>query len=370
MSPVEDLRDEVLKFIRAGVETPMDDQRFERLAHRVFEYQFEENEPYRRFCERRGIDPGGVAQYADIPVVPTAAFKEAALYCGDVQAAEAAFRTSGTSRGHERRGVHYVRDLELYRTSALGNFQSHLLPDGAKLPMLILAPGPRLAPDSSLTWMLELVRREVGGRGSDYYMDEDGLRWEALETALEEGRSLGQPVAVLGTAAAIARALEALAARGRSIPLPLGSRIMETGGFKGVDREIPRDDFYAMLTERFGVPEVYCVAEYGMTEMCSQFYDNVLREAARGHPPLRRYKVVPPWVRTHVVDAETLEPLPEGRVGVLRHFDLANLHSVMAIQTDDLGVAGPGGFEILGRAEGSEMRGCSIAMDEWLSTQA
>jgi len=68
-------------------------------------------------------------------------------------------------------------------------------------------------------------------------------------------------------------------------------------------------------------------------------------------------------------DAETLEPLPDGAVGVLRHFDLANLDSVLAVQTDDLGIAGGGGFEILGRAAGAELRGCSIAMDQWLSAQ-
>ncbi len=144
---------------------------------------------------------------------------------------------------------------------------------------------------------------------------------------------------------------------------------METGGFKRRRREIPRDEFYAMLVERLGVSEFYCIAEYGMTEVCSQFYDNVLRERASGRSPELRYKVVPPWVRTQVVDAESLEPVADGKVGLLRHFDLANLYSVTAVQTDDLGVAGAGGFELLGRAAGAELRGCSIAMDEWLSAQ-
>jgi hypothetical protein len=124
-----------------------------------------------------------------------------------------------------------------------------------------------------------------------------------------------------------------------------------------------------MLVEHLGLSEFYCVAEYGMTEMCSQFYDNVLRERVCGRSPVTRYKVVPPWVRTQVVDAETLEPCPAGRIGLLRHFDLANLDSVTAIQTDDLGVAGAGGFELMGRAAGAERRGCSIAMDQWLSAQ-
>ena len=106
-----------------------------------------------------------------------------------------------------------------------------------------------------------------------------------------------------------------------------------------------------------------------MTEMCSQFYDNVLAGQARARPLERRHKVVPPWVRTQVVDAETLEPLHDGSVGLLRHLDLANLDSVMAILTEDVGVSGHGGFEILGRAVGAELRGCSIAMDQWLKAQ-
>ncbi len=106
-----------------------------------------------------------------------------------------------------------------------------------------------------------------------------------------------------------------------------------------------------------------------MTEMCSQFNDKVLRERALSRSPEWRHKVVPPWVRTQVLDAETLEPVADGKIGVLRHFDLANLDSVMAILTDDLGLAGSGGFEILGRARGAELRGCSIAMDQWLTAQ-
>jgi len=163
--------------------------------------------------------------------------------------------------------------------------------------------------------------------------------------------------------------LEALDENERRFRLPLGSRVMETGGFKGLRRQISRGDMYALLTDRLGLPELYCVAEYGMTELCSQFYDNVLRERALGGNPRSRYKVVPPWVRTQVVDAESLEPLPAGRLGLLRHFDLANLESVMAIQTDDLGVTNGEGFEILGRAAGAELRGCSIAMDQWLTSQ-
>ncbi len=365
----EKLRTDVMGFIRCGMSAAPDEDAFGRLALRVFEYQFAENEPYRKYCERRNLTPGSVTRWCDVPAVPTAAFKEAQLVCGDAKESEFVFRTSGTSQGPERRGAHYVRDLAPYTAAALPNFQAHLLPDGDRMKMLVLGPTQDLAPDSSLTWMLELVRTEFGTRDSDFFVDGEGLRFDALMSELAESETVQRPVMILGTAAAIAHLLEALDEHQRRFRLPLGSRVMETGGFKGLRREISRDELYALLADRLGLSDFYCVAEYGMTELCSQFYDNVLRERALGENPRTRYKVVPPWVRTQVVDAESLEELPAGRLGLLRHFDLANLESVMAIQTDDLGIANGEGFEILGRASGAELRGCSIAMDQWLNSQ-
>jgi hypothetical protein len=363
------LRAGVLEFIGRGVGAPADEESFERLALEVFAYQFAENEPYRRYCERRGRTPDAVARWTEIPAVPTAAFKAAPLVCGDPEEAEIVFRTSGTTGGPEKRGKHYVRDLKLYEASALPNFRAHVLPEGAYLQMLILGPTLEDEPNSSLTWMLELVKSEAGAKSSSNFVDGGGLRVTALEDALAASESGGKPVALLGTAAAFSHLLEALKDRGRGVRLPPGSRVMETGGPKRRGREVAREELYGMLVEHLGLSEFYCVAEYGMTEMCSQFYDNVLRERACGRAPVLRHKVVPPWVRTQVVDAETLEPCPKGRTGLLKHLDLANLDSVMAIQTDDLGVAGADGFELMGRAAGAELRGCSIAMDQWLSAQ-
>jgi hypothetical protein len=365
----DELRVEVLRYIQRGISAPADEEGFRRLALAVFEYQFAENEPYRRFCERRNATPDVVSGWREIPAVPAAAFKEASLICGGADVAEAVFRTSGTSQGRGRRGAHYVRDLQLYEASALPNFAAHLLPDGAHLRTLVLGPNAELAPDSSLSWMLELVRRKFGTPESAHYVDENGLLLEELLTELENGENVGRPVMLLGTAAAFVHVLDAIERQKRVLQLAPGTRLMETGGFKGQNREVTREELYATLSSRLGISEHYCVAEYGMTEMCSQFYDNVLHERARARPLEWRYKVVPPWVRTRVVDAETLEPVSDGSTGLLLHLDLANLDSVMAILTEDLGVADHGGFEILGRAAGAELRGCSMAMDQWLTAQ-
>ncbi|HEX7241001.1 MAG TPA: hypothetical protein VF263_12085, partial [Longimicrobiaceae bacterium] len=179
-----------------------------------------------------------------------------------------------------------------------------------------------------------------------------------LRAALREAEADGVPVCVLGTSFAFVHWLDAA---GERYALPAGSRVMDTGGFKGRSREVTREELYAALGEQLGVGAEWCVNEYGMTEMSSQFYDGVAGVAA---PRLHR---APAWVRTRAVDPETLEALPDGETGVLRHWDLANLGSVMAVQTADLGMVTPDGIRLLGRARGAEARGCSLAMDQFLA---
>jgi hypothetical protein len=104
-----------------------------------------------------------------------------------------------------------------------------------------------------------------------------------------------------------------------------------------------------------------------MTELCSQFYDSALRDRVVRRLTRERRKIAPPWVRTRVVDPETLQPLPPGRTGLLCHYDLANTGSVIAIQTEDMGVQLEEGFSLTGRAAGAPPRGCSLAMDELLA---
>lgn len=362
MRPLADL---LRERFRRGPADPLPD--FDALARAAFRHQFERNEPYRRYCERRGARPETVGGWEEVPAVPTAAFKEAALACGPADAAEAVFRTSGTSQGAERRGVHYVMDLSLYRESALSNFAAHALPDCARLRMLILAPHPERAPDSSLSRMLGWVAAALGAPGGGFFAGEGGLEIDGFLAALDRARADATPAFVLGTAFAFVHALDAMTARGLRVRLPDGSRVLETGGLKGRAREVSKEDLYRAFEERLGVPDAYALAEYGMTEMCSQFYDGALRDRVLGAPAGPRRLRPPSWVRTQVVDPDTLRPLPAGRTGLLRHFDLANLNSVCALQTDDLGVAVADGFRVLGRARGAEARGCSIAFDEWMS---
>lgn len=346
----------------------LDDAAFDALARRVFAFQFARNAPYAAWCRRRGRTPDTVRHWTDVPAVPTAAFKEVALVAGDAAAAEAVFRTSGTTAGAARRGTHHVLDLSLYHRSLRAGFRAMLLPDGVKPLMLSLVPPARDWPESSLAHMIGTLTAREGAPGSGAFASvADGLDAAGLAAALDVAVARGVPTCLLGTSFSYVHWLDALAAADRRFRLPAGSRLMDTGGFKGRSREVGEDELRSRYEVRLGIAPEYAINEYGMTEMASQFYDTTLRETVMGGRVGPRRKRGPPWVRTRIVDPDSLEPVPAGRPGLLQHFDLANAGSVMAIQTEDLGVAVEDGFRVLGRAAGAVPRGCSIAVDELLS---
>jgi hypothetical protein len=352
----------VLHWIREPYWTD-DDQRFDDLALALFTHQFANCAPYRRFCESRGRRPETLGSWREIPPVPSGAFKEVALRSFPAERTVHTFRTSGTST--QVRGELHLDTLELYEASLLPTFCRFLLPDlrsdDPEATILALAASPAEARDSSLSHMFAVAIREVGSEGSRFFVEGDALLLDPLLGALESARA-DRPLLLCGTAFAFVHLLDALAARGARLEIPPSARIMETGGFKGRSRSVPRPELYAALEEQLGVPIERIVNQYGMTELASQFYDTPLREAES----LRR-KLGPPWARVCVVDAETGEDAPEGETGTIVVFDLANTGSVLAIQTADLGRRIADGFEVLGREPGAEERGCSIAADEVIS---
>jgi hypothetical protein len=199
--------------------------------------------------------------------------------------------------------------------------------------------------------------------GSRFYFTGGELRIDPLIAALEAAAAEGRPVMLLGTAFAFVHLFDERPAW--SVSLPAGTRVMETGGLKGRVREVSRPELYRLIAARLGVPDHAIVAEYGMTELSSQLYDACLRDVTLGRPP-RRVLEAPPWLKVDVVDPVRLEPLPEGEVGLIRFFDLANLDSVCAVQTSDRGRFVQGGLELLGRAPDAEARGCSLTAEELL----
>ncbi|MEN8159523.1 MAG: long-chain fatty acid--CoA ligase [Myxococcota bacterium] len=356
---------ELLAWMREEPEH-LDDERFERLALALFAEQFELNPVYGRFCAARGATPERVRRWHEIPTVPTGAFKEVALRCFPAKRTVKVFRTSGTTL--ERRGELHLDTLALYEASLVPSFEAGVLPDlapGERLPILVLAPSPSEADDSSLSHMFGVMVARRGTAGSGFFVQGGRLEAEALLTALERAVDESPRLLLCGTAFAFVHWLEALGARGLRLTLPAGVRLMETGGFKGRARELSRTALYARIEERLGVPPVRCVNQYGMTELGSQFYDSVLAA-----PEAPRHKRIPPWTRVRIVEPESGRPLGPDAVGAIQVFDLANTGSVLAIATADLGVRRGEGFEVLGREASAEARGCSLAADEMLGAGA
>ncbi|MCP3983385.1 MAG: long-chain fatty acid--CoA ligase [bacterium] len=353
---------ELLRWMRLHPDE-RDEKRFESIALALFAHQFEHCTPYRRFCEGRDRTPETVQGWMEIPAVPTGAFKELRLASFPEERTKHVFRTSGTTTN--QRGELHLESLEAYEASLVPSFERGVLPDLAgdvPVRMLLLAPSPEAAPDSSLSHMLGVMQRRRGDTESRFFVEDGELQTRALTDALETAAITAIPILLCGTAFAFVHLLDAMQATGQHVVLPANARIMETGGFKGRARAMDRSALYDWITDRLDVPDERIVNQYGMTELASQFYDTIL-----SRPEEPRRKRIPPWVRVRMVDPESGTEVANGEVGVIRIVDLANTGSMLAIQTADLGAMRGDGFEVLGRAQGAEARGCSIAADEMLS---
>ena len=189
-----------------------------------------------------------------------------------------------------------------------------------------------------------------GGAARSFVLDVDAFVSDARRAAQER-----VPVCIAGTAFAFVNLLDELHAREiASLPLPAGSRIMETGGFKGRSRIVARAELYAAIEATLGIAGDRIVAEYSMTELSSQWYDSLPH---RGDDD--RIKTAPPWLRARVVGADGRNVVA-GIVGALVHVDLANRSSCAAVLTEDLGARVDDGIVLLGREQGAALRGCSL----------
>ena len=340
-----------------------DDSRFRDLAVELLSYQFERCDVYRNFCVARGSTPDRVNDWEQIPAVPTGAFKEFRLACFPEALTTHVFRTSGTSTA--QRGSLHLDTLELYETSLLESFRRQLLPDLAadqRIRIECLAPSTHEMPDSSLSHMFEVAIRKYGNAESGFAVEDGEIQMRALTERLEADSQRGEAILICGTAFAFVHLIDSLGEQ--RLQLPSGSRAMETGGVKGRSRVLSPEELYSAMEASLGIPAHRIVNQYGMTELGSQFYDAILND-----PTGRRNKLAPPWTRVRLLDPVSGDEAAPGQVGRVTVLDLANTGSVCALQTADLGRQSGDGFEILGREEGAEARGCSIAADLLLSEE-
>ena len=347
----------------AGQSAP-DTATFDRFACELARYQAEHAPGYARLFQARGIDPGRLRNADEIPAVPTDAFKLTRVATFDESETRALFRTSGTTIG--ARGVHAMRDPSTYEAAAVAFGRQWLVRDVAEpLPVVVLAPSPTHASDSSLGHMCAAFVRAFGEEASEkatWLIEDDRIDLEAFDERVARALAMERPMLVLATSFALVHLLDALG--DAPFPLPKGSRVMQTGGFKGKSREIAADELRAELSRAFAIAPHAIVAEYGMTELSSQCYERTLMD-----PELRHgVYVEPPWARVVPVDPTTLEPVPPGEEGIAKILDLMNIDSAVAVLTQDRVRRDPAsnGFELLGRAPNAPSRGCSIAIDELL----
>lgn len=356
------LRQGIERFVVSG------DGDFDELAAAAGRFGYQRVEPYRRLCDRRGIVPEALDDWREAPPVPTSAFKSLRLAADEPREV---FRSSGTTRGAERRSVHHHPYPDLYRTVIDATFPAACLParshdpgdrgradDGGesagRLPILSLIPDRAAAPDSSLSFMVAHVFERHAAPGSAWAASSSGLDLD-LACRWLRAQAEGAPVLVLATALALVLLLDRLDQKAEGpIHIPAGSRVFETGGFKGRTLETTPEAVRRRARALLGPHPDAVVREYGMTELTSQAYSRPGGERLR----------TPPWMPFRVLDPETLEETEDGESGLLAFFDLANLGSVCHVLTEDLGVREGDAFRLLGRASGAELRGCSLTAEE------
>ncbi len=318
---------------------------FESLALRIYRFQFANNTPYRLFAAQNSRHRSP-SRWEDIPAVPQDAFKHATLIAFAPSAITSTFRTSGTTgRGH---GLHHFRDTTLYKKSIIHGWRACGLPE---IRRLVLIPPGHLAPHSSLSHMMSALETLRGSQ--QFVTDDNGApNFDRLVTLVQ---SAVEPVMIMGTALTFLHLLDYL--DGRILPLPEGSFLWETGGYKSLRRSLPKTEFYAALCECFGISSYNIFNEYGMTELSSQFYAAGLDQPHRA----------PPWLRARVIAPDTSHECAIGDTGFLRIYDLANIGSVLAVETQDLAVRHESGFVLLGRDPAALPRGCSLSSEELLA---
>ncbi len=357
----------VLAFVDAP--SGAEPESFDALALALARFQAAHVPALAKLAAARGVDLDRAESADVIPAVPSDLLRVRRVAAHPPEEDTAVFRTSGTTMG--ARGEHPFRTTATYAHVALAWGKRMLFPDHDRMRVIVLAPPRADLPDSSLSFMFDLFARFLGGPATFHvaYRADGSAEIDRDELAHEinEARAANEITLVLATSFALVHLLDGPL---RDLTLPKGSRVLQTGGFKGRSREVSPAELIARTAQTFGVPASHVVGEYGMTELSSQLYEGTLASAIGRFSGVSRHGLVhaPPWVRVTAAHPETLDPLPNGEVGIARVIDLANVDSAVAIQTADEVRVLPEGVELLGRAKGATPRGCSLAIDGALSS--
>jgi hypothetical protein len=341
---------------------------FESLALAIARFQARYSRGFARLVGERPLE-----RLEQIPSVPTDAFRLTRVAVHAAEQDVARFVTSGTT-GSER-GTHAFRTTATYAELSLAFGRRALTSHGRRPTVVALADLPGERPSSSLGFMIEHFAQGLDGRALDggpfqpsasdrYLLRASGVDCEGLRRAAAIARERNEPLLVLATSFALVALIDGLGSE--RLPLPAGSAVMQTGGYKGRSRELEPRVLRQTLAGALEIHENSLVTEYGMTELSSQLYEGTLEGAELRAPPWTLLE--PPWLRVVPVDPETLSPVAPGQVGLARFIDLANVDSAVAILTRDLVRRNELGIELLGRAPGALPRGCSLAVEALLES--
>ncbi len=309
---------------------------FEALSLEIFRYQFENNRVYNNYVKALGVNPSGINTITQIPFLPIRFFKSHPVQTGDF-IPETVFESSGTTGTVNSR--HLVKDISLYTESFTRSFELFYGP--VKNWCIIgLLPSYLERSKSSLVFMVNNMIKESAHEKSGFYLDE----YDQLFTVLNELERQQQKTLLIGVTFALLDFAEQFQ------PVLKNTVVMETGGMKGRRKEMIRPELHELLTKSFHITTVH--SEYGMTELLSQAWST-------GEGIFN----TPPWMKILVRDEEDPLLVRETGAGAINVIDLANVHSCSFIATDDAGkVFKNRSFEILGRMDGSDLRGCSLLM--------
>jgi hypothetical protein len=333
---------------------PLDEATWDGLARKLFTSQFANVPVYRRLCEAHDFTPRNYTSWKDIPAVPQQLFKREKLYAHGLGPPKAIYETSGTTTGQP--GRQHLFHTDIYAAVGVAGARQAGLFDGNP-ELHFLVPSPHDAPHSSLSAMFGFWAKASPQKGNRFWVRRGHLEFNALRETLLAQVKARRPIAIAGTAFSFVHLLDAWA----DLPplrLPKGSWLLETGGFKGRSREIPKAELYAQMSRTFSVPDSAIWNEYGMSELSSQAY-------ARGTNGLHQ---TPPWARVLVVNPATNCEVRIGQHGLVRWIDLANTDSVLALQTLDVAERTAHGFRLIGRLPRTEPRGCSLSAEDLVST--
>lgn len=312
---------------------------FEQVALEIFRYQAENNEVYREFLQHLKKDINQITKLTDIPFLPIEFFKSRKVVSSNDPAKEI-FTSSGTTGNLTSR--HFVPDISIYEESFKKGFEDFYGPI-TDYCVLALLPSYLEREGSSLIYMMEHLIKDSKHAKSGFYLHNH----EELIECIADLKKSNQKILLLGVSFALLDLAE-------KYTLDLSDVIiMETGGMKGRRKEITREELHAFLCSRLGVSEIH--SEYGMTELLSQAY-------SKGHSLFQ----TPHWMKIMIRDAyDPFSYEKTGRTGGVNVIDLANVHSCSFIETQDLGkIHENGSFEILGRFDHSDIRGCNLLVNE------